>query len=610
MAQLSHPNVVGVFEVGLANGQIFIASEYIDGPTLRQWLTTERSRAAIIDVFIQAGRGLAAAHRAGLIHRDFKPANVLVDGEARPRVLDFGLACSADEIHSTHAPSSNPASMLGEALTETGVLMGTPQYMSPEQFAGRADARSDQWAFCVTAWELLYGVRPFTAPDVVNLQRVIESGYIPGPPMDSPVPGWVERVLRRGISVDPAGRFADMGSLLSALQRDKRSRRMQILGLTGAVVLSAVITGSTMWVMRPEPTAESRAHVEQLEQEARAAASDGYFLYPPADEPGAATAFARVIALEQTEGPIAEAARERASALREELAKTLVTLGDEYSEREGGGAFAADYYAAALIFDPEQARARERSSLTPGELSTLRRKARNAEFSSAELEGARVLAALAEPDEPERTARVAALYRGKGRPAASTSLHLQELLGEAPITRGRVDERSAPIEAPDAMQRPATGASPADEAALVSAPDAMQRPTEPDNGSGAGARKSSASAKAETKAGRAALARGDDAAAEQAFHRALNRDPRNLGALLGLSELYFERGAYQKSLGYARKATAVAPRSGAGHMQLGDACFKVHRYDEARTEYGKAVKLGHSGAKRALERLEERVGGR
>ncbi len=532
---------------------------------------------------------------------------MLVDGEARARVLDFGLACSADELHSMVAPSSNPASMLGEALTETGVLMGTPPYMSPEQFAGRADARSDQWAFCVTAWELLYGARPFTAPDVVNLQRVIESGYIPGPPMDSPVPGWVERVLRRGLSVDPAGRFSDMSTLLTALQRDKRSRRMQILGVTGAVVLSAVLTGSAMWAMRPEPTAESRARVEQLEHEARAAASEGYFLYPPADEPDAATAFARVIALEQTDGPIAQAARERAAALREELSQTLVALGDEYSERDGGSAFAADYYAAALIFDPKHARARERSSLTPGELSTLRRKALHAEFSSAELEGARVLAALAEPDEPKRTARVAALYRGKGRPATSTSLHLEELLGEEPITRGGARGRGAAIEAPDAMRRSADEASPQDEE--IAAPDAMQRPTAEAGRSGGGARRNSASAKAETKAGRAALARGDDASAEQAFHRALNQDARNVGALLGLSELYFERGAYQKSLGYARKATKVAPRSGAGHMQLGDACFKVHRYDEARREYQQAGKLGHSGAKRALERLEERVGG-
>ncbi|MCA9710668.1 MAG: tetratricopeptide repeat protein, partial [Myxococcales bacterium] len=116
------------------------------------------------------------------------------------------------------------------------------------------------------------------------------------------------------------------------------------------------------------------------------------------------------------------------------------------------------------------------------------------------------------------------------------------------------------------------------------------------------------SAAAEAKAGRAALARGDDEAAEKAFHRALNEDPRSLAALLGLSELYFDRGAYQKSLGYARKATEVAPRSGSAHLQRGDACFKVHRYDEARQAYRRAAELGHPGAARALDRLTQRVG--
>lgn len=630
MAQIRHPNVAVVHDTGTHGEGTFIAMELVEGTTLLPWVRARtRGWKPIRDVLVAAGEGLAAAHHRGLVHRDFKPTNVIVDAHARPRVLDFGLACSADEVDAVAGHS--PTSLLGEALTETGVLMGTPQYMAPEQFCGRADARSDQWAFCATAWESLYGVRPFSAADVPSLRAVIDAGAIHPPPPDSPIPGWLERVLRRGLSRTPGDRFESMDALLTALQRDKRSRRVQIVGLGAAVVLSAILTGTAMWLTRPEPTAESRARVQQLEQDARAAAIEGHFIYPPAEQPDAPTAFARVIALEQIEGPIADEARQRASQLRQELAQRLVGLGDAYFEQEGGEAFAADYYAAALVFAPDDSRARERSTLTPGELATLRRKAKTAEFSSAELQGARVLAALAEPDEPRRTKKVAALYRTKTRqPAASTSMLLEELLGREPMELesvrglgvgsgvGRRRERSTG-EPPDLEGTPGSAAgeaadtddAPSNDGAAGPDPGPDLATDHDDDPAGDGSSSSATrrrDATTEARAGQAALARGDDRAAEKAFHRALNEDRRNLAALLGLSELYFDRGAYQKSLGYARKATGVAPRSGSAHMHLGDAYFKVHRYDEARRAYDKAVKLGHSGAKRALERLEQRVG--
>ncbi|MEM7152140.1 MAG: protein kinase [Myxococcota bacterium] len=600
MAQLAHPHVATIHDTGTHGDGTFIAMELVDGVTLSRWTRQQdRTWKEIRDVLSGAGQGLAAAHRENLIHRDFKPANVLVDAHGRARVLDFGLACAADEVPSVGLDGST--SVLGDAITETGILMGTPRYMSPEQFAGRADARSDQWAFCVAAWELLYRTPPFTAPDVPNLRQVVNSGHIPPTPPDSPVPGWLERVLRRGLSVDPAARFADMDALLTAMDRDKRSRRRQRLGVAAAVVLSAALTGTLMLLYRPEPTGESRARVEQYDQQARAAAAEGRFVYPAPDAPQEPTAFARVVALEQIEGPSRAEAQTRAAALREELAQTLVDLGDEYTDRSGGASFAADYYAAALIFAPDHPRARGRSTLTPGELSALRHKAETAEFSGAELAGAQVLAALAEPNEPERAAKIAALYDGSNAPAASTSMHLEELLGSPPRRAAKTRRRKAPTPRADPAPPPAAADETPPEAAAPTPPPAPT-PLGRDQGP-----RNPAAAAAETKRGRAALARGDDAAAETSFFRALSFDRRNVGAQLGLSELYFDRGSYQKSLSYARKAVKAAPRNGAAHMQHGDACFKVHRYDEARAAYVEAQRLSQAGATRALERLDAKL---
>ncbi|MCH9684647.1 MAG: serine/threonine protein kinase [Deltaproteobacteria bacterium] len=535
MARLSHPNVVTVHDTGAHESGVFIAMELIDGPTLSKWVQGRPPAwRAERDVLVEAGQGLVAAHREGLIHRDFKPANVLVDDAGHPHVLDFGLACAADEVFVAE-PTEATTSLLGDAITETGVLLGTPQYMSPEQFAGRADARSDQWAFCVTAWEVLYRRRPFTAPDIPSLRHVIESGHIPPTSPDSSVPGWLDRALRRGLSVDPAQRFASMEALLSALQRDKRSRRMQILGLAVTVVLSGAAAGTAVWLTRPAVTEQSRERVDSLVSQARASAEAGHFVYPPVADPQSATAFASVVALEQLTGPIADDAREQATMLRGELATTLVALADAYADREGGEGFAADYYAAALLFDPGHERAREQSTLTAGELSMLRRRAERAEFSSRELEGAQVLAALAEPDEPARLDKVAALYQRDRLPAASTSLHLEKLLGREPLQRVR--RRAGPAKA-------AAAAPPGDSPTPPQLP--VEAPTETDPDTKAvpssattppSAATSKAAANAAAKAGRAALSRGDDTTAEQAFHRALGHDRRHLGALLGLTEV-------------------------------------------------------------------------
>ncbi|HEY8074936.1 MAG TPA: serine/threonine-protein kinase, partial [Labilithrix sp.] len=213
MAQLSHPNVVPVYDVGAEAEHVFLAMELIDGGNLRQWLAEEkRTVPAIVRVFLEAGRGLVAAHRAGLVHRDFKPDNVLVGKDGRVVVTDFGLA------HSTLAPSDRVA--------------GTMAYMAPEQRDGKvADARSDQFSFAVALYEALTGERP----------RIGAAS--------TASPAWLGRIAARGMATDPEARFPSMQAMLDALAHDpKRAWRRRIGAL---VAIGAVVAiGGAMWSAR------------------------------------------------------------------------------------------------------------------------------------------------------------------------------------------------------------------------------------------------------------------------------------------------------------------------------------------------------------------------
>jgi hypothetical protein len=241
MARLSHPNVVTVFDVGLANGQLFVAMELIEGATLAAWLGAEqRSAGEIVRQFVAAGRGLAAAHAAGFVHRDFKPANVLVGDDGRVCVTDFGLARLVDEsgpLVVAGSPVSVGASLSG-TLTQTGALVGTPVYMAPEQLRGEpADARSDQFNFCVALHEALYGERPFAGDTVEELERATACGNVCEPVRGRRIPPGLRRVLLRGLRADPAERYPSMGALLRELDRDPAARRRgAVLGLAALLL--------------------------------------------------------------------------------------------------------------------------------------------------------------------------------------------------------------------------------------------------------------------------------------------------------------------------------------------------------------------------------------
>ncbi len=224
MAKLSHPNVITVHDVGTFEDQVFLAMEFIDGQTLGAWLAeTSRTWREILRVFVAAGKGLAAAHAVGLVHRDFKPDNVLLGNDGRVLVTDFGLARpAAGQTGSFSSVGEIPSQqVLTASLTQTGALVGTPAYMAPEQLSGsRTGAHTDQFSFCVAFYEGLYGKRPFRGKSFAELASNVSSGIYTPPPRDVVVPRRVRRALFRGLSTDPQLRFDTMDALIQALRRD------------------------------------------------------------------------------------------------------------------------------------------------------------------------------------------------------------------------------------------------------------------------------------------------------------------------------------------------------------------------------------------------------
>jgi serine/threonine protein kinase len=326
LAKLHHPNVVTVYEIGMVAGHVFLAMELVEGPSLAEWHGTDEARdwRRVIETYLAAGRGLAAAHAAGLVHRDFKPANVLLGSDGRVVVTDFGLArltsgttplpdgasmpsntawglTLADlrsDAESTRlrapaaappaapdtpdappaspaAPSASPdadadagadegdealevtwelpalagAALAIDQLTRTGMVLGTPAYMAPEQHSGEAvDARTDQFSFCVSLYESLHGMRPFAGANPDALREAIRAGRVADPPRRSAVPARVRRVLLRGLRADPDERYPRMHELLDALERAARprARRLLVPASLAAVAVAAIAVAAVL----------------------------------------------------------------------------------------------------------------------------------------------------------------------------------------------------------------------------------------------------------------------------------------------------------------------------------------------------------------------------
>ncbi|MFL5307164.1 MAG: serine/threonine-protein kinase [Polyangia bacterium] len=297
VARLHHPNVVGIYDVGAAGDRIFLAMELIEGETLGAWLS-RRPRAVpeILRMFTLAGRGLQAAHQAGIIHRDFKPQNVMVGRDGSPRVTDFGLAATAEAGAADDAPLQPP-------LTAAGAILGTPHYMSPEQLRGqRADARADQFSFSVAVWEALHGALPFPAKTWDDLRSAVLDGKPRPGPLARRVPRHVQAALLRGLAVDRAGRFAAMTHLLEALSPRRPPAWRRVAAACGAALaVAATIAGALA----------ARAHARRAAAcdpapklaaiwgpaaDSRRAVARAAFTAAAADVPDAPARFARVSA--------------------------------------------------------------------------------------------------------------------------------------------------------------------------------------------------------------------------------------------------------------------------------------------------------------------------
>ena len=309
LARIDHQNVIAVYEVGTDKGAVFIAMERVLGQTLAAWQREQdRSWREIIELYTQAGRGLAAAHAAGLIHRDFKPGNVLIDDggddlELRARVVDFGLARSCDaanaddlrgqgnaSIQTAAGPIQDPenSASASASLTATGVLLGTPAYMAPEQIEGRhADARSDQFSFALALYEALVGERAFVGDSVRTLHAAVLGGQRRPPPRSRAIPGWLHRLLDRALSSAPERRFPSMLALLAELERglERRRRRSLVLGGLGLSIAAALIGSAAA---RPERCTGGEAAISEVWNPERRVALRAAFL--ATDKPFAAKA--------------------------------------------------------------------------------------------------------------------------------------------------------------------------------------------------------------------------------------------------------------------------------------------------------------------------------
>lgn len=283
MARLAHPNVVPIYDVGTVDKDVFVAMELVTGSTLTAWLAKEpRDWRTIARMFTDAARGLIAAHAAGLVHRDFKPDNVIVGVDGRVRVLDFGLARADGVADLPVRPSqrdlrASQTKALSSQLTRTGALLGTPLYMSPEQWNNTpADARSDQFSFCVSLFEALWGKPPFAGKTIDELSDAVLANRIELIPTNSEVPARVRDAVLRGLSIAPADRFPTLQLLVDELGEDPRAaRRTRIFVIAGATVVAAsvaaIVTAKAVNKPAPSPCGHARSKLAGVWDGARRA---------------------------------------------------------------------------------------------------------------------------------------------------------------------------------------------------------------------------------------------------------------------------------------------------------------------------------------------------
>lgn len=602
--------IVAVFDFAeLPDRRLLFAMELLDGPTVADEIANGPLPATRVTAILrQVCKGLSAAHAAGVVHRDIKPENiVLVKGrDGRPdtvKILDFGIS-----------------TILDDDSAEGPVSAGTPYYLAPEFIAGYDfDGHMDQYALGCTAFEMLCGHPPFRAGEGEGVAEILDQHLHKQPPhlnrkeSGVSVPPALDAVVQRCLAKDPDDRYRDMDALEAALceaqvdaklmtswddlplpqdidpaLRDKLLRKMpdplgpprRRTGSTFMLVALAVGLGAAAmyyWLGRDAPTeasseapeapaevAAAPSMVDQLVTEVRTAAARSYFVIPPADDPEQTTAYRKLRELEEVTGEERTAAQQQALDLRNELAETLVRLGDQYWDREGGRAFAVDYYKQALLFVRTDPVASERAGLTPDQLDELEAKAAVGNFSQEELLEAESLVALAEPDIDKRRKKIKALRKRRKSGGDDQATEALLAVGEAPTLPVKPVEKK-----PTAESNTATDLA---------------------------------------KTGRAALGAGKVDEARTFFDRALTFDVDNKAALAGMFDLETSRGNHRTAIGFAQRLVAAHPSNADGHVKLGDAYYELGSLEQARAAFFKAKGMGNKRAIKKLAKVEKQIG--
>ncbi len=626
-SRIGSPNIVEIFDFGeLPDGRLMFAMELLNGHGLDNELDRcPMDQARLIAILRQVCKGLAAAHEVGIIHRDVKPDNIILLAAsatgpagvlARPdrvKVVDFGIA-------TMHADGD-----MGAA--------GTPHYMAPEQVLGVPfDGRLDMYSLGCTAYELLVGKPPFVAPTVEEiLQAQLEA--VPTPPSQLCPPGTIhpdlEAVILRCLAKQPDQRYRNMHDLEAALceaqiaaglhtawddlplpqvEDERRERLLRDMpqpdgqtkprrrwmwpAIAGATSVIAIGLAAFLWFGGTPVVADSDSQeVEDLVNAARAAGARANWVFPPADDPDD-TAIRKVVILEELAGESAPLAHERANELRLEFASSLVVLGDYYWDQDGGKPFARDYYLQATVFQPDNSYATDRTNATPGMLADFRDKATRGSFTAAEIRAAAPLIALAERDVDKREEKLLAIDQTDAPLSAMASL--DKLTRPSPKRRPK-PETDEPRTAQSNLQ-------------IVPTPSIGESGDPPSKAVPAATKRDTKQSSKLAQEARTAMAAGKRKEAEALFHQALSHDNRNAVALIGLSDLEFDRGAHQRAADYAEKAVAAAPKNGSYQLRLGDAYFKLLRYADAKRVYQKAKDLGAREADERLEKLRTKLG--
>ena len=635
-AKAGSKNNVEIFDFGeLPDGRLFFCMELLNGADLAALTEAEIEPGRVFAILRQICKGLGAAHKAGVVHRDVKPENViLVQSEGRRdmvKIVDFGVAAILSR---------------GEG---SGQIAGTPQYMPPEQISGGAfDGRLDIYALGCVAYEMLVQHPPFTQENLADVLLAQINTVPPRPSEARPGAGpkALEDVVMRCLEKDPNKRPKDMAELeallceaqiaagvvsewddlplpdveperranlvarMPSLHAEAAPRRRWLLPLVA--VGAAALTGvALLLLISPEVPPEVVAQIETLSQEAREAAAGG--LYVDAPEPSDPTALRKLDALEAIEGPGEDLADKAGQTLRKEFSAQLLTVADKFWNIEATQPLAYDYYDWVLYFDPDNALAKERSMRTDKEREEMRGRMLAGTLRESEKAGATIASAALAP-EADKKKWDRRLTASANKMPLSKSIAAQEAMRGAGLAPPAAEP--APVAKP-AVKEPV--AVPVADPVPVD-PPVVEEPKKGPKGPGkkrveeeegeveAAVKRDPGKASELAGQGTAALNGGRRTEAEGLFNQAISYDRKCAEALIGLSDIYFDRGSSTKAQRYAEQAVAIAPNNGSYRIKLGDAYYNALRYRDALTQYEKAQQLGDGKAGPRIAKVKGKLG--